>query len=107
VVLEEKKPEVKVEPKIEEVKKAVPKVVEVKPPETKVESKPVDLFGKRMLKEDSFLYAEETETSTRKWQFKRGTVVVIKQVGSDGWIRVVDVEGRGGWIKTNLVQEVK
>jgi curli production assembly/transport component CsgG len=85
------------------------KAVEVRKPETKVEQKPVviDLFGKRVLKEDSYLYAEETETSTRKWQFKKGTVVGIKQVGSDGWIRAVDVEGRGGWIKANLVQEIK
>jgi len=85
------------------------KAVEVRKPETKVEQKPVviDLFGKRVLKEDSYLYAEENETSTRKWQFKKGTVVGIKQVGSDGWIRAVDVEGRGGWIKANAVQEVK
>jgi curli production assembly/transport component CsgG len=85
------------------------KAVEVRKPETKVEQKPVviDLFGKRVLKEDSYLYAEENETSTRKWQFKKGTVVGIKQVGSDGWIRAVDVEGRGGWIKANLVQEIK
>jgi curli production assembly/transport component CsgG len=106
VVIEEKKPEVKVEPKVEEVKKEVPKVVEVKPPETKVERKTVDLFGKRKLKDDSFLYAEETETSTRKWQFKRGTVVGIKQLGIDGWIRVADVEGRSGWIKIDAVQEI-
>ena len=100
VVIEEKKPEVKVEVK------EVPKAVEVKPPEAKVERKPVDLFGKRMLKDDSFLYTEQTETSTRKWQFKRGTVVSIKQLGSDGWIRVADVEGRGGWIRIDAVQDM-
>ena len=98
-------------PLVKEVKKEIevkvePKVVEVKPPEAKVEPKPVDLFGKRMLKDDSFLYAEEIETSTRKWQFKKGTVVSIKQLGSNGWIRVADVEGRGGWIKIDAVQEV-
>ena len=98
-------------PLVKEVKKEIevkvePKVVEVKPPEAKVEPKPVDLFGKRMLKDDSFLYAEEIETSTRKWQFKKGTVVSIKQLGSNGWIRVADVEGRGGWIKISAVQEV-
>jgi len=121
VKVEEKKdvvvqPQTKSETKTEtlpsapaEVKVEEKKAVEVRKPETKVEQKPVviDLFGKRVLKEDSYLYAEETETSTRKWQFKKGTVVGIKQVGSDGWIRAVDVEGRGGWIKANLVQEIK
>ena len=91
VVEEVKKEEVKVEPKKEEVK-----------PVTKT----VDLFGKRMLKDDSYLYAEEKETSIRKWQFKKGTVVAIKQIGSDGWIRVADVEGRGGWIKIDAVQDI-
>ena len=109
LVLEEKKTEVKVAdevPKVVEVKKEVPVVVEVRQPEAKVEPKPVDLFGKRMLKEDSFLYAEEKETSQRKWQFKKGTVVSIKQLGSDGWIKAVDSEGRGGWIKIDAVQEI-
>ena len=121
VKVEEKKdvvvqPQTKSETKTETLPSATPEVkveekkaVEVRKPETKVEQKPVviDLFGKRVLKEDSYLYAEENETSTRKWQFKKGTVVGIKQVGSDGWIRAVDVEGRGGWIKANAVQEVK
>jgi len=103
--------EVKVEPKVEEVKPPKveviqPKVEEVRQPKAKVEAAPVELFGKRMLKDDSFLYAEEKETSTRKWQFKKGTVLSIRQLGSDGWIRVMDVEGRGGWIKIDAVQEI-
>jgi curli biogenesis system outer membrane secretion channel CsgG len=107
VAVEEKKPEVKVEPKAVEVKKEVPKVVEVKQPETKTELKLADLYGKqRVLKEDSFLFAEENEASQRKWQFKKGTVVSIRQLGSDGWIKVVDAEFKGGWIKTDAVQEV-
>jgi len=107
VAVEEKKPEVKVEPKAVEVKKEVPKVVEVKQPETKTEPKLADLYGKqRVLKEDSFLFAEENEASQRKWQFKKGTVVSIRQLGSDGWIKVVDVEFKGGWIKMDAVQEV-
>jgi curli production assembly/transport component CsgG len=107
VAVEEKKPEVKVEPKAVEVKKEVPKVVEVKQPETKTELKLADLYGKqRVLKEDSFLFAEENEASQRKWQFKKGTVVSIRQLGSDGWIKVVDVEFKGGWIKMDAVQEV-
>jgi hypothetical protein len=71
-----------------------------------VETKPVELFGKRMLKDDSFLYVAENEKSTRRWQLKRGTVVSIRQPGSDGWIQVADVEGRGGWIKIDAVQEI-
>ena len=107
VAVEEKKPEVKVEPKAVEVKKEVPKAVEVKQPETKTELKLADLYGKqRVLKEDSFLFAEENEASQRKWQFKKGTVVSIRQLGSDGWIKVVDVEFKGGWIKTDAIQEV-
>ena len=107
VAVEEKKPEVKVEPKAVEVKKEVPKAVEVKQPETKTEPKLADLYGKqRVLKEDSFLFAEENEASQRKWQFKKGTVVSIRQLGSDGWIKVVDVEFKGGWIKMDAVQEV-
>jgi hypothetical protein len=107
VAVEEKKLEIKVEPKTVEVKKEVPKAVEVKQPETKTELKLADLYGKqRVLKEDSFLFAEENEASQRKWQFKKGTVVSIRQLGSDGWIKVVDVEFKGGWIKTDAVQEV-
>jgi hypothetical protein len=107
VRVEEKKLEVKELPKLVEVKKEVPKAVEVKPPVAKVERKTVDLFGKRMLTDDSYLYAEENESSIRKWQFKRGTVVGIKQPGSDGWVRVADVEGRGGWIRLDALQEIK
>jgi hypothetical protein len=99
-----------VAPKVEEVKKEEPKIeskaVEVKLPETEVEAKPVELFGKRSLINDSYLYVEENEKSTRRWQLKRGTVVRIKQIGSTGWIQVADVEGRSGWIKIDAVQEV-
>jgi len=101
----EVKEEIKVEPKVVEVKKEVPVVVEVKRPEIKVETKPVELFGKRSLINDSYLYVEENEKSTRRWQLKRGTVVGIKQIGSTGWIQVADVEGRSGWIKIDAVQE--
>jgi curli production assembly/transport component CsgG len=103
---------VAVAPKVEEVKKEVeakkeepkiePKVVEVKLPATK----PVELFGKRSLINDSYLYVEENEKSTRRWQLKRGTVVGIKQIGSEGWIQVADAEGRSGWIKIDAVQEI-
>jgi curli production assembly/transport component CsgG len=65
------------------------------------------LFGQRKLKEDSYLYSEQDYTSIKKWLFKKGTVVDVRQPGSDGWFRVTDSEMRGGWIRTEQVEEVK
>lgn len=73
--------------------------------EKTVEPKP--LFGKRMLKEDSYLHTEENIKSTKKWWFKKGTVVDVRQPGSEGWFRVTDSELRGGWIRTEQLEEVK
>jgi curli production assembly/transport component CsgG len=70
--------------------------------ETKVEPKP--LFGQRKLKDDSYLYSEENTNSTRKWQFKKGTVVDVRQLGTDGWLRVRDSELRGGWIRQEQLE---
>ena len=82
---------------------------QTKPAETKpaAEKKEANIFGQRRLKEDSAIYAEEKETSTRKWVFKKGTVVVIKQPGSEGWYKVVDSENRGGWIRTDKLEQLK
>jgi curli production assembly/transport component CsgG len=111
--VEVKKPEIKTEPKVEP--KVEPKSVEVKKPgikleikvEPKAETKSVDLLYKqRILKEDSFLHAEENEASQRRWQFRQGTIVTIRQVGNDGWIKVVDSEFKGGWVKMEAVKEV-
>jgi len=65
------------------------------------------LFGKRVLKQDSFLYAEHNEQSTKKWQFKKGTRVDIRQPGTEGWVKVTDSESRGGWIRTEQLDEIK
>jgi curli production assembly/transport component CsgG len=79
-------------------------VVETKIEEKKAEPKP--LFGQRRLKEAEFIYKEPNDKSQKTWQFKKGTVVNVVQSGSDGWIKVVDVEFKGGWIKIDAVQEV-
>ena len=80
------------------------KKVEVKPNETKIAQDTArPLFGQRTLIENSFLYANENETSTRKWWIPKGTVVDVRQPGSEGWWRVTIADGtnRGGWIPTS------
>lgn len=69
----------------------------------------VDLFGRKQLKENSYLYAEEKESSTKKWWFSKGTVLSIRQPGTEGWWRVTVVDGsdRGGWIQSNKLEDVK
>jgi curli production assembly/transport component CsgG len=100
--------EVKQEVKVEE-NKAV--VVQPQPKvsapviETKVEAKP--LFGQRKLKEAEFIYKEPNEKSQKTWQFKKGSVVNVVQPGSEGWVRVIDSEQRGGWVRVELMEEVK
>lgn len=91
------KPLPQVEPKIETVLAAVAVV-------KKEEPKP--LFGQRTLKENSFLYVNENEASTRRWWIPKGTVVDVKQPGIEGWWRVTmsDGTGRGGWIQTNKLE---
>jgi hypothetical protein len=102
------KEEVKAEHKKEVVGQPQPKVsapaVETTVEEKKAESK--KLFGQSRLKEAEFIYKEPNDKSQKTWQFKKGTVVNVVQPVSEGWIRVVDVEGRGGWIKMDAVQEV-
>jgi curli production assembly/transport component CsgG len=67
------------------------------------------LFGVKVLKENAFLYAEEKETSTKKWWFAKGTVMSIRQPGTEGWWRVMVTDGtdRGGWIQSNKLEEKK
>ena len=80
------------------------KTVEVKPTEIKVvQDTARPLFGQRTLKENSFLYENENEASTRRWWIPKGTIVDVKQPGIEGWWRVTmsDGTGRGGWIPTN------
>jgi len=77
----------KSEPVKEEVKKEEPK----------------PLFGQRTLKENTFLYAEQNEASTRKWWIAKGAVVNVRQPGIEGWWRVTMSDGtdRGGWIQSS------
>jgi curli production assembly/transport component CsgG len=81
---------------------------EVRPVENKI-VQPIarSLFGKRILKEDAYLYSEGSVQSIKKWQFKKGTVVDVRQPGSEGWIRVTDSDMRGGWIRTEQLDEIK
>ena len=108
---EVKKEQVKVEPTVEvkvEEKKEV--VVQPQPKvsaptvETKVEPKP--LFGQRKLKEAEFIYKEPNEKSQKTWQFKKGSVINVVQPGSEGWVKVVDSESRGGWVRLEALEEV-
>ena len=82
--------------------------VQVKPNENKMSQESARaLFGKRILKQDSYLYTEQDEKSTKKWLFKKGTVVDVRQPGSDGWFRVTDSELKGGWIRSDQLEDVK
>jgi curli production assembly/transport component CsgG len=67
----------------------------------KLEPKP--LFGQRTLNENSFLYVEQNETSTRKWWIAKGAIVNVRQPGIEGWWRVTMSDGtdRGGWIQSS------
>ena len=91
VKVEEKKVEVKVEKKTAETK-----IVEVRP-----------LFGQRKLTEAQYIYKEPDDKSQKTWQFKKGTIINVIQPGSEGWIRITDSESRGGWIRTEKLEEVK
>jgi len=112
--------EVKVEPKVE-IKVEEKKDVVVQP-QTKSETKtqavpsaateikkeePKPLFGQRRLKEAEFIYKEPDEKSQKTWQFKKGTIVNVIQPGSEGWLRITDNEKRGGWVRTEQLEEVK
>jgi curli production assembly/transport component CsgG len=75
---------------------------ESKAVEEKVEARP--LFGQRKLKADSYLFSEADTTSVKKWLFKKGTEVKVVQPGSEGWLRVIDSESRGGWIRIEQLE---
>jgi curli biogenesis system outer membrane secretion channel CsgG len=82
----------------------------VKPNETKIsQDASRALFGFKVLKENAFLYAEEKETSTKKWWFAKGTTMSIRQPGTEGWWRVMVADGtdRGGWIQSNKLEDKK
>jgi len=110
VKVEEKKdvlvqPQAQPETKTETLSSASPEVKF----ETKVEEKqaePKALFGQRKLKEDEFIYKEPNDKSQKTWQFKKGTVVDVVQPGSEGWVRVVDSEKRGGWVMNDRLEKI-
>jgi len=82
----------------------------IKPNETKMSNDASKaLFGFKVLKENAFLYAEEKETSTKKWWFAKGTTMSIRQPGTEGWWRVMVTDGtdRGGWIQSNKLEDKK
>ena len=65
------------------------------------------MFGQRKLTEAQYIYRYPDEKSQKTWQFKKGTVVNVIQPGSEGWLRITDSEKRGGWIRTEQLEEVK
>jgi curli production assembly/transport component CsgG len=94
--------EVKAEEKKVEIQKE-----DVKPNESKmaqVTARP--LFGERKLREGSYLYATENEAGTKKWWFPKGSIVSVRQPGSEGWWRVNIADGteRGGWIRSEKLE---
>lgn len=56
------------------------------------------------LKETSFVYREKDERSQKTWQFVTGTELTIHS-REDNWVLVKDVQGRGGWVRPNVIQE--
>ena len=69
----------------------------------------ITLFGERVLKENSYLYAKESETSTKMWWVAKGSIIGIKQPGTEGWWKVVVKDGtnRDGWIQSNKLEDKK
>jgi curli production assembly/transport component CsgG len=121
--------EIKKEAKVEEKKdvvvqpQAVPETPPPAPAEVKIEEKktapvadekkvenkiPVvkSLFGEKKLKEGSYLYATENEAGTKKWWYPKDTVLSIRQPGTEGWFRVMVIDGteRGGWIRSDKLE---
>jgi curli production assembly/transport component CsgG len=98
-------PTKKEEPKIEEKKSEVKEIVI---PEVKSEKKePVVLFGNGKFKSDEYLYSEQNLTSTKKWMFKKNSVVSIRELGTEGWVRVADSNFRGGWVRLDFLDKIQ
>jgi curli production assembly/transport component CsgG len=96
------------EPKKEEVgvveiHKEEIKVVEVKKEEVKKEITPLEnLPSEVILSEAQFIYKEPNEKSTKIWQFKKGTLVIIIDT-AEGWVQVRDAEKRKGFVKREVL----
>jgi curli production assembly/transport component CsgG len=98
-------PTKKEEPKIEE-KKSDEKPIVI--PEVKSEKKePVALFGSGKFKSDEYLYSEQNLSSTKKWMFKKNSVVSIRELGTEGWVRVADSNFRGGWVRLDVLDKIQ
>jgi curli production assembly/transport component CsgG len=69
----------------------------------------VTLFGDRVLKENAYLHAKESEASTKVWWVAKGTTMSIRQPGTEGWWSVVTKDGtdRKGWIQSNKLEDKK
>lgn len=82
-----------------------PKVETGLKPNTKLEGikPPVDLFGARYLKEDSYVYKEANENSQRTWLLKKGAALTIVTPGPEGWHKVTDSEKRTGFVKQDVL----
>jgi curli production assembly/transport component CsgG len=82
-----------------------PKIETGLTPNTKLEGikPPVDLFGARYLKEDSYVYKEANENSQRTWLLKKGTELTIVTPGPEGWHKVSDSEKRSGFVKQDVL----
>jgi len=83
------------QPKVETGLKPNAKLEGIKPP--------VDLFGARYLKEDSYVYKEANENSQRTWLLKKGTELTIVTPGPEGWHRVTDSAKRSGFVKQDVL----
>ena len=82
-----------------------PKVETGLKPNTKLEGikPPVDLFGTRYLKEDSYVYKEANENSQRTWLLKKGTELTVVTPGPEGWHKVTDSAKRSGFVKQDVL----
>ena len=75
-----------------------PAPAEVRKEETSLDKLPDEV----VLKEAQFIYKEPNEKSTKIWQFKKGTLILI--VGSEGeWVEVRDAEKRKGFVKKDVL----
>jgi len=106
IIPETKKEEVKVEEKKDVVIQPQTQSeikTEAAPSAATKEVTPLDkLPDEVVLKEAQFIYKEPNEKSTKSWQFKKGTLILI--IGSEGeWVEVRDAEKRRGFVKKAVI----
>jgi curli production assembly/transport component CsgG len=79
-----------------------------KPVEEKVvvaeKKETISLFSAKVTKRDLYVYKEQDEKGTKKWFFKKGTIVTIREVGTEGWVRIADAAFLSGWIKVEELE---